>query len=111
MGLVALASLLAVSVPHVLAQTVQAGPEWTQGRSGGWGNRSDRQRRSEYERRSDAPRDAKAVVVPANVAWTNTRIPVTRGQWLRFERRKIARAVELERYAIVRHGGGSFVDV
>ena len=24
-------------------------------------------------------------MVPANVAWTNTRITVTRGQWLRFE--------------------------
>jgi hypothetical protein len=43
------------------------------------------QQRSEYERRSEAPRGAKSVVVPANVAWTNTRITVTRGQWLRFE--------------------------
>jgi hypothetical protein len=36
-------------------------------------------------RRSNAPRRAKAVVVPANVAWTNTGIRVKRGQWLRFE--------------------------
>src|SRR5438477_13147895 len=43
------------------------------------------QQRSDYERRSDAPRDAKSVVVPANVPWTNTRITVTRGQWLRFQ--------------------------
>jgi hypothetical protein len=32
-----------------------------------------------------APRGAKSVVVPSNVAWTNTLIRVTRGQWLRFE--------------------------
>jgi hypothetical protein len=43
------------------------------------------QQRSQYDRRSDAPRGAKTVVVPSNVAWTNTRIQVTRGQWLRFE--------------------------
>ena len=36
-------------------------------------------------RRSNAPRWAKAVVVPANVAWTNTGIRVKRGQWMRFE--------------------------
>ena len=47
--------------------------------------RADAQQRSEYERRSEAPRGAKSVVVPANVAWTNTRIQVTKGQWLRFE--------------------------
>jgi hypothetical protein len=50
----------------------------------GGGNRQAQQR-SDYERRSDAPRGAKSVVVPANVPWTNTRITVTRGQWLRFE--------------------------
>ena len=32
-----------------------------------------------------APREAKSVVVPSNVAWTNTLIKVKRGQWLRFE--------------------------
>jgi hypothetical protein len=31
-----------------------------------------------------APRGAKSVVVPSNVAWTNTLIKVTRGQRLRF---------------------------
>src|SRR5580765_8545382 len=41
--------------------------------------------RDAYDRRSEAPRGAKSVVVPGNVAWTNTRITVTRGQWLRFE--------------------------
>jgi hypothetical protein len=40
---------------------------------------------NEYDRRSNAPRWAKSVVVPANVAWTNTRVHVTRGQWMRFE--------------------------
>jgi hypothetical protein len=32
-----------------------------------------------------APASARTVVVPSNVAWTNTRITVTRGQRLRFE--------------------------
>jgi hypothetical protein len=32
-----------------------------------------------------APRNARSVVVPANVPWTYTGIHVTRGQWLRFE--------------------------
>jgi hypothetical protein len=32
-----------------------------------------------------APRGARSVVVPSNVAWTNTLLKVTRGQWLRFE--------------------------
>jgi hypothetical protein len=51
------------------------------------GGRSVREREqgTDYERRSDAPRGAKSVVVPSNVAWTNTRITVTRGQWLRFQ--------------------------
>lgn len=48
-------------------------------------DRRDRDRPSPYDRRSQAPRDAKSVVVPANVAWTNTRLPVTSGMWLRFE--------------------------
>jgi hypothetical protein len=47
--------------------------------------RGDRDQRDPYDRRSDAPRSAKTVVVPGNVAWTNTGIQVTRGQWLRFE--------------------------
>jgi hypothetical protein len=32
-----------------------------------------------------APRSAKSVVVPSNVAWTYTPIKVKRGQWLRFD--------------------------
>jgi hypothetical protein len=32
-----------------------------------------------------APRSARSVVVPSNVAWTYTPIKVRRGQWLRFE--------------------------
>lgn len=47
--------------------------------------RRDQERRNPYDRRSDAPRNARGVVVPANVAWTNTGLTVTRGQWLRFE--------------------------
>ena len=43
------------------------------------------QSQNEYERRSNAPRWAQSVVVPSNIAWTNTRIQVTRGQWMRFE--------------------------
>ena len=35
--------------------------------------------------RSAAPPNARTIVVPSNVAWTNTRINVTRGQHLRFE--------------------------
>lgn len=78
------------NIPDIAAdsRTVQAPPFWTQGRSGGFGNRNDRQpaqQRGDYERRSDAPRSARSVVVPSNVAWTNTGIQVTRGQWMRFE--------------------------
>ncbi len=35
--------------------------------------------------RTAAPAGARSVVVPSNVAWTNTGMTVTRGQWLRFE--------------------------
>ncbi len=35
--------------------------------------------------RSDAPRNARTVVVPSNVQWTNTGFNVSRGQFLRFE--------------------------
>ena len=83
--IVPLLGMLAPGVAPVFAQTFQAGPEWTRGRNAAWENRGDRQRRSDYERRSDAPRNARSVVVPSNVAWTNTRIQVTPGQWLRFE--------------------------
>jgi len=56
------------------------------GRNRDNGRRDERaQRRDEDERRSEAPRRAQSVVVPSNVPWTNTRIKVTRGQWLRFE--------------------------
>ncbi len=37
------------------------------------------------ERRSTAPPNARSVVVPSNVVWTNTGITVRRGQYLRFE--------------------------
>ena len=41
--------------------------------------------RSPYADRSAAPPDARSVVVPSNVQWTNTGFNVSRGQYLRFE--------------------------
>ena len=41
--------------------------------------------RDPYMDRSAAPADARSVVLPSNVQWTNTSITVTRGQYLRFE--------------------------
>ena len=38
-----------------------------------------------YQQRSAAPANARSVVVPSNVQWTNTGFNVTRGQYLRFE--------------------------
>jgi hypothetical protein len=38
-----------------------------------------------YEQRSAAPANARSVVVPSNVQWTNTGFNVSRGQYLRFE--------------------------
>lgn len=54
-------------------------------RDGYFGGRRDDRRQDSYDRRSAAPRNARSVVVPSNVAWTNTGISVSRGQWLRFE--------------------------
>jgi hypothetical protein len=83
----ALVVVLVGILARAAAQTVNAGPEWTSEVSAGSGrvDASVQQRGSENERRSDAPPGAKSVVVPANVPWTNTRIRVSRGQWLRFE--------------------------
>ncbi len=41
--------------------------------------------RNRGNQRTAAPAGSRSVVVPANVAWTNTGLNVTRGQWLRFE--------------------------
>ena len=41
--------------------------------------------RDPYANRSTAPPDARSVVVPSNVQWTNTGFNVSRGQYLRFE--------------------------
>jgi hypothetical protein len=41
--------------------------------------------RDAYMERSAAPANARSVVVPSNVQWTNTGFNVTRGQYLRFE--------------------------
>jgi hypothetical protein len=52
-------------------------PPWMRDRGG--------RRQTPYDQRSNAPQGARSVVVPANVAWTNTGLNVSRGQWLRFE--------------------------
>jgi hypothetical protein len=41
--------------------------------------------RGGFANRSDAPENARTVVVPSNVQWTNTGFNVSRGQYLRFE--------------------------
>ncbi len=41
--------------------------------------------RDNYQQRSAAPANARSVVVPSNVQWTNTGFNVSRGQYLRFE--------------------------
>jgi hypothetical protein len=41
--------------------------------------------RDSYGDRSAAPANARSVVVPSNVQWTNTGFNVSRGQYLRFE--------------------------
>jgi hypothetical protein len=52
------------------------------GRGRGRGRGRDR---DAYMERSAAPANARSVVVPSNVQWTNTGFNVTRGQYLRFE--------------------------
>jgi hypothetical protein len=54
-------------------------PDWARCR--GWGRRG----RDAYNDRSSAPANARSVVVPSNVQWTNTGFNVSRGQYLRFE--------------------------
>ena len=44
-----------------------------------------RRNRDAYMERSQAPANARSVIVPANVQWTNTGFNVRRGQYLRFE--------------------------
>jgi hypothetical protein len=55
-------------------------PDWARGR--GWGRGRGR---DAYNDRSSAPANARSVVVPSNVQWTNTGFNVSRGQYLRFE--------------------------
>ena len=52
-------------------------------RPAGWRGRG--RGRDPYANRSAAPPDARSVVVPSNVQWTNTGFNVSRGQYLRFE--------------------------
>jgi len=47
--------------------------------------RRGRGNRDAYRDRSAAPANARTVVVPSNVEWTNTGFNVNRGQYLRFE--------------------------
>src|SRR5882724_4268101 len=77
----ALLGMLALGAMHTLAQPASAMQQGRDRRDQG----NQRDRPSAYERRSEAPRNARSVVVPANVAWTNTGISVSKGQWLRFE--------------------------
>ena len=67
------------------AASMRETPPWLRGRRGDDDNNQRRDDRSAYDRRSDAPRNARTVVVPSNVSWTNSGIQVTRGQWIRFE--------------------------
>jgi hypothetical protein len=48
-------------------------------------NRPYRGRGNRVNQRTAAPAGARSVVVPGNVAWTNSGLNVTRGQYLRFE--------------------------
>jgi len=51
----------------------------------GFGRRGRGRGRDAYMERSAAPANARSVVVPSNVQWTNTGFNVSRGQYLRFE--------------------------
>ena len=62
----------AASNPSVTQPEMTERPAWARGRRG---NRD----------RSAAPANARSVVVPSNVLWTNTGFNVSRGQYLRFE--------------------------
>jgi hypothetical protein len=63
------------------AQTIDNGPSNPPRRERPW----MRERANARNERTAAPAGARSVVVPANVAWTNTGFNVARGQWLRFE--------------------------
>jgi hypothetical protein len=51
----------------------------------GWRGRGRGRSRDGYQERSAAPANARSVVVPSNVQWTNAGFNVSRGQYLRFE--------------------------
>jgi hypothetical protein len=57
----------------------------TPGSFRGRGGRRGGANRDAYRDRSAAPENARSVVVPSNVQWTNTGFNVSRGQYLRFE--------------------------
>lgn len=56
-----------------------------EGRRGFGRGRGRGRGRDAYDERSAAPANARSVVVPSNVQWTNTGFSVSRGQYLRFE--------------------------
>lgn len=63
---------------QTVAPTDPGTPGWNRGRGRG-------RDRDSYQQRSAAPANARSVVVPSNVQWTNTGFNVSRGQYLRFE--------------------------
>ena len=69
---------LATASPSVTQPDMPERPGWARGRGRGRG-------RDVYQDRSAAPPNARSVVVPSNVQWTNTGFNVSRGQYLRFE--------------------------
>jgi hypothetical protein len=69
---------LATANPSVTQPDMPERPGWARGRGRGRG-------RDAYQDRSVAPANARSVVVPSNVQWTNTGFNVSRGQFLRFE--------------------------
>jgi hypothetical protein len=75
--LLVLLGILAIGPTQVAAQS---------GRDRGDDRREQKpQTEDQHGRRSNAPSYARTIVVPANVAWTNTGLKVKQGQWLRFE--------------------------
>lgn len=69
------------NVPGFPTQAAAAQPEPPRGRGRGWRGRGG----DVYADRSEAPPQARSVVVPSNVEWTNVGFNVSRGQFLRFE--------------------------
>jgi hypothetical protein len=76
----ALVGMLALGAAQVVAQSATVVMHQNQNPNRPW-----MRERATSPRRSNAPANARTVVVPSNVAWTNTGLNVTRGQSLHFE--------------------------